>query len=216
MLQSCNLFGFLSVLIVTEQKGVTYMNKVLERSAAVLLLLAVSVCMFSGCAYKVKNEDKALKVYTCSTDNMFGLEKVVIFEDRVVVVLDKKAGGSLVSDEYYQGFPSSVILSNLTSYKATIDWDNSIKETAGKYVITTIFEYDENNKKDPEQDVEVIGVCVQDQEIAFNDGNLHLYYSVPGGECSMDYWQDYDLASGTWSEVSSEKILWPLEAGAEE
>ena len=38
----------------------------------------------------VEGEKDALKVYSCPGDNMLGLEKMVIFKDRVVTVFDKK------------------------------------------------------------------------------------------------------------------------------
>ena len=39
--------------------------------------------------YIIGNEDKAQKVITCSHRNLFGIEKVVLFEDRVAAVFDK-------------------------------------------------------------------------------------------------------------------------------
>ena len=182
---------------------------------AALLLVIMCVCMFSGCTYKVKNEDKALNVYTCSSDNQFGLEKVVVFEDRVIAVFDKKTCTIDLRELDYAKVPSSVHLTNLHVYKANADKDNCISEEFGKLVVTTVFEYDEADKFDPDKDVEVVGLRVLGREITFNDGNFRLFYSEMGGECEMDYWQDYDKENDRWSKVDSELILFPLETLAE-
>lgn len=189
-----------------------YMIKCLKRITVALLLLTIGICMLSGCTYKVKNEDKALNVYTCSSDNVFGLEKIVVFEDRVVTVLDKNKF-SLIPEDYYRGPISSAHLDNLRSYKSIIEDESSIKTVSGKIVVTTVFGYDEKNIMDPDKDVVVTGISIQDSEITFNDGNLHLSYSEMGGECEMVHWQDYDLSTGTWKRVEETMYYYPLETG---
>ena len=193
-------------------RGDVTMN--IKRTAAVLLLLMLCVCTFSGCAYKVRNEDKALHVYTCSFDNVFSLEKVVVFEDRVVTVFSKKNAINIRELDYAQ-VPSSVHLTNLYSSKSNVDKDNFIKEEFGKLVVTTLFEYDEADKIDPDKDIEIVGVTILGREITFNDGNFRLSYYELGGECEVDYWQDYDKTNDSWSEVESKLTLYPLETWAE-
>ncbi|MBP5654807.1 MAG: hypothetical protein J6X33_04780 [Clostridiales bacterium] len=62
----------------------------MKRIISVILVLLMSLTVVSCGEYKVKDEDKALSVYSCSKDNMLGLEKIVIFEDGVAVVMDKE------------------------------------------------------------------------------------------------------------------------------
>ncbi len=47
--------------------------------------------VLSSCGtYKADGEEQAVRTYTCPAGNMFGLEKAVVFEDRVIAVFDKK------------------------------------------------------------------------------------------------------------------------------
>ena len=49
------------------------------------LLAVASLVTLAGCKKKkslVENEKNAKEVIECPSDNMFGLEKVVVFEDR--------------------------------------------------------------------------------------------------------------------------------------
>ena len=52
-------------------------------------MAVITLFAFTSCEYKVENEDKAVKVYTCPADNMYGLEKIVVFEDGITMVFDK-------------------------------------------------------------------------------------------------------------------------------
>ena len=60
------------------------------RRITALLMAVVTLFAFTSCECKVENEDKALKVYTCPSDNMYGLEKIVVFEDGITMVFDKR------------------------------------------------------------------------------------------------------------------------------
>ena len=60
------------------------------RKVTALLMAVITLFAFTSCEYKVKNEGKAEKVYTCPSDNMYGLEKIVVFEDGITMVFDKR------------------------------------------------------------------------------------------------------------------------------
>ena len=49
-----------------------------------LMIMTILLFTMTSCgSYVVEGEENALAVYTCSSDNMCGLEKVVIFENKV-------------------------------------------------------------------------------------------------------------------------------------
>jgi hypothetical protein len=68
----------------------------------------------------------------------------------------------------------------------------------------------EANKFDPNEDIEVIGFSVLGREVTFNDGDIKLFYSIAGGECFDDYWQEYSDSTGKWGEIQHETVEWPL------
>ena len=143
---------------------------------------------------------------------MFGFEKAVVFEDGVVAVFDKRISdgseyGNMSYDQDREKFPADANCSNLSRYKIS---ESRVEEKNGKYVVTMKFEYDEANKFDPNEDIEVIGFNVLGREVTFNDGDIKLYYSIAGGECFDDYWQEYSDSTGKWGEIQHETVEWPL------
>lgn len=176
----------------------------------ILWLLVVCTLSFAGC--KV-GKSEALNVYTCPKDNMFGLEKVEVNENNIVVTFDRKINDESLYGECKRGvnskenFVSLADLSNLGSYRS---YDTSIVVKGGKYISTTYFEYDEAKKFDPALEVEVVGVKVLDQVITFSGGDLELMYTMQGGECFDDFYQTYHQADKTWGEIEHEFTAWPL------
>ena len=179
------------------------------------VLIVFNVCMLMACGksdYKVENEQNAQTVYTCSNDNMLGLEKVVVFQDRVIAVFDKdkcdnSQFGGLEGGVGSDKKNTSVKLTNLMKYKTK---KSTIIIDGNKYIATTEFEYEDEDKVDPDADVEVEGVYVMERSIEFNNGNIRLFCSIPGGDCFDDYWQDYDKSSNKWGEIGHELVGWPL------
>ena len=62
--------------------------------AALLMITALFTLASCGSTYKVEGEKEALKVYSCSCNNMLGLEKIVS-ESSVRRALKKCAPGTL-------------------------------------------------------------------------------------------------------------------------
>lgn len=164
-------------------------------------------------AVSVQNDSDT--VYTVSGNNMFGLEKLTVCSDRVIAVFDKKRfdddelelAGLKDADEAGKTI-AYVGLSNLSTYKNT---ESYYEEDDGKYVVTAIFSYDEKNKEAPEQDVTVISLNVLDRRISLSKEQIEVYYEIYGGECIVIYSQDYDDATGKWSDVSENTVITPLE-----
>ena len=168
--------------------------------------IIICICAFTGCPY-IKGEADANAVYTCSKDNMFGLEKVVVMDDSVVVVFDMWTSdnskyGRLEDEDNEEIYPLNVYLEDSEN---THDVTRTVKAEFGKIIVTF-------NIKDVEADesLKITGVNIQGRVISFNDGNLSLYYKQWGGECSNDYYQDYDQDAKCWSEIREEFILYPM------
>lgn len=175
---------------------------------SLIFILALSACGED----KVDGEEQAVRIYTCPAENMFGLEKVVVFEDRVTAVFDKGISDkseyiSLSYNQEKNEISAGANLSNLSQYRNPL---STIEEKDGKYIVTMVFEYDEDNKFDPDKDIEVTGFNVLGGSVDFNDGNLKLLYSIQGGECFDDFWQDYSDNTGKWGEIQHETVCWPM------
>jgi hypothetical protein len=163
-------------------------------------------------AVNVQNDSDT--VYTVSGKNMFGLEKLTISNDRVIAVFDKKK----FDDELpLTGLKEAtdagkaiayVGLGNLSTYKNT---ESYYEEAGGKYVVTAIFSYEESDKISPDLDVTAGSLNVLGRRIVFTGEKIEAYYEISGGECVVVCSQTYDDATGKWSDVSEDTVLFPLE-----
>ena len=193
-------------MVTAELKNNEQRKKTMKRLWLGIVIVMSVICVFalSSCGTnKIKNEEQAVKTYTCPADNMFGLEKVAVFEDSMVAVFDKE----LSYDETRTKLPAYANLSNLST-SGTSGSNFEIKN--GKTFVTITFKYDEANKLDPDKDIEVTGFSVLGMQVTLNDGDIELYYSVEGGECFDDYYQTYSQSSGKWRETEHELVLWPM------
>ncbi len=176
------------------------------------------MCVVTACSageYKVQNEENAIVVYECSDNNMLGLEKTVVFEDKVFIIFDKK-----INDRYKYGHLANVLdhgidrafgyvsLSNVSGSCTGVD---SIDIVDGRYVVTLSYSY-EKYIVDPNEPCEVVGAGVSDADIRFNNGDLELSYSLSGGECEEVFVQTYNKKTAKWSAVEKEQYLFPLES----
>ena len=169
------------------------MNTILRKLTVVLAVIALGTCALAGCASV--DETGAKNVYKCSKDNIFVLKKVVLYEDKAVVVFDKYAGDvAQFGIDYTDDFTATV--------KADGEWcdvtDKVMQDTLTEYIVTVAFE--------PADTVEII--TVQGRYITINGGDFELSYLEWGGECSMEFTQSFD---GEWSEMKCNTTLYPLE-----
>ena len=172
------------------------MNTILRKLTVALAIIAISACALAGCASV--DETGAKNVYKCSKDNIFGLKKVVLYEDKAVVVFDKFAGDDAqFGIDYMDDFTATVM--------ADGEWcdvtDKTMQDTLTEYIVTVAFE--------PADTVEIISV--QGRYITINGGDFELSYQEWGGECSMEFTQKYDSDDGKWSEMKCNTTLYPLE-----
>ncbi len=178
----------------------------------VVILSGICVLILSSCGtYHVDNEKQSIKTYTCPNDNMFGLEKIVVFEKGVVAVFDKEISdgseyGGMSYDKDREKYPAWANYKNVSTSRIT---ESRIDVKKNKYVVTMMFDYDETDKFDPDESVTITGFTVLDMEVTFNDGDLELFYSAGGYDCFEDYRQIYSQGSGKWGDIEYELVPWP-------
>ena len=179
----------------------------------VIILSCICLFVLSSCGtYRVENEEQSIKTYICPNDNMFGLEKVVVFEKSVVAVFDKEICdrsdyGSMSYDEERVKYPAYANYMNVSTSMIT---ESTIDIKNGKYVVSMSFEYDEADKFNPDEDVEITGFNVLGKRVTFYDGDIELFYSIEGGGSFDDFRQVYSQSSGKWGDIENELVSWPL------
>ena len=182
-------------------------------SGFAIIVTALSVFVITSCGTNIiNNEEQGIKTYTCPNDNMFGFEKAVVFEDGVVAVFDKgicdsSDFGGMSYDKDRVKFPAYADYTNLSKSRIS---ESFIEEKKGKYVATMKFEYDEADKFDPDEDINITGFVVLGKQVTFNEGDIELFYTIEGGECFDDYRQVYSQSSGKWRDIKNELVAWPL------
>ena len=192
------------------------------------LLAAVALFSFSSCKKSEPvvetvdiaeeiNEDAAHEVIECPNDNMIGLEKIVIFEDHVVVVLDKQICDDLEYDknkwvgnaydytlEKYLDEEDPKFRVHFTNFRSTSS--SSIEVINDKYVVTVALDNNEYNKYDPNEDFEIRGVRIGDFAIEFDEEKVELEYIATGCDIMCFYTQVYDRSAKTWGSVDERVV----------
>lgn len=154
--------------------------------------------------YIIGNEDKAQKVITCSHRNLFGIEKVVLFEDRVAAVFDKNTcdkcgcfivqGNDAIKNIWFN-------FNNLSGIEAQFN----ISEDQGKYILDAACQYEESDLIDPDREVKITGFGIKGvKESIYVDilaGDLEIGFSEENHDTHKMY---YDASEKTWSEVTTE------------
>lgn len=153
--------------------------------------------------YTVDNEDKAQKMISCSHKNMFGLEKIVFFGERLVAVFDKdmntKNGGFLGGNDAVRYIFFS--FNNLSPAET----DFNIRNDGNKYILEAVCRYEESDLIDPEREVKITRIYIKGESDSMNidiyadDLEIDLYKA--NGDSHS---QSYDSAGKEWSDVRSE------------
>jgi len=154
--------------------------------------------------YIIGNEDKAQKVITCSHRNLFGIEKVVLFENRVVAVFDKNTCdkcGCFIGQGNDAIQYIWVSFNNLSGIEAQFN----ISEDQGKYILDAACQYEESDLIDPNREVKITGFGIKGvKESIYVDilaGDLGIGFSEENHDTHKMY---YDASEKTWSEVTTE------------
>ena len=153
--------------------------------------------------YIIGNEDKAQKVITCSHRNLFGIEKIVLFEDRVVAVFDKNTCdkcGCFIGQGNDAIQYIWVSFNNLSGIEAQFN----ITEDQGKYILDAACQYEESDLIDPNREVKITGFGIRGvKESIYADilaGDLEINFSEENHDTHTMY---YDASEKTWSDVTT-------------
>ncbi len=146
-------------------------------------------------------EDQAQRVLKFSHRNLFGLEKIVLFEDRLTAVFDKntndKSGGFLGKGNdgiQYMWFS----FNNLSAMETQFD----VSEEQDKYILNAVCHYEKSDLIDPSREVMIIRFYVKGEHDSMNiiicadDLELSLFK-----ENFDSHKQNYDASENKWSEV---------------
>jgi hypothetical protein len=140
---------------------------------------------------------------TCSHRNLFGIEKVVLFEDRVVAVFDKNTCdkcGCFIGQGNDAIQYIWVSFNNLSGIEAQFN----ITEDQGKYILDAACQYEESDLIDPNREVKITGFGIKGgKESIYVDilaGDLEIGFSEENHDTHTMY---YDASEKTWSEVTT-------------
>ena len=222
-------FASVSSIIVVGMKGradafVTEGLFMLKRVVAIMLA-TVSLAAFAGCRKSeitIENEENAKEVIECSNENMFGLEKIVIFEDRAVAVFeekicdgfeyDEKDGNDLSLKKYLDdddpGF--RLYVSNMVDIWPEKD-EGRIELKNGHYIVTIIFPNKESYKQDPNEDFVIRSLYIGGINIDFDADSIQLRYVARGCDIMWFYTQEFDREKGQWTHVDEEEVTYMTE-----
>ena len=186
-----------------------------------LIILTLICFVIAGCGDKdhppimIEGEEDARAVYGCPNNNMFGLEKVVLFDKSAVIVFDKtlcdkgrKYGGLLEAGEN-NTIKTYCSMHNVSAYTNF----GTIEERDGRYVVTAGVKYSDADLYDPEEDAFIEGVTVGQKSVYIKDGSFYLIYLENTSDDEMTFYtQEYDPASDTWGdiEISTAPVLDPV------
>jgi hypothetical protein len=172
------------------------------------ILVIISVFSFAACgSYKVEGEKNAINVYTCSDKNMLGLEKIVVFEDHIVAVFDRKApktAGYEIDFDKIMVAKSINASANVTnaSYQGSSKYD----ATAEIFIVTIYVSGPDGDTKviSPVQGRDVSYITIEDYTVTINGGNLRISRTDVTAEGSVLHYQDFNQVSKSWSKVNQQ------------
>lgn len=173
--------------------------------AALLMITALFTLASCGSTYKVEGEKEALKVYSCSCNNMLGLEKIAIFKNRVVTVFDKKTLDN--SRHAFQAkdiaktgkFNASAVLTGTVNYEC----NSGFYIDGSKYIVLSVFTFNSDNKIiDPALGITVDHIEIEGRNIYLKDGSFKLSYSETTPDAYMVYVQEYNAGTKKWSKIN--------------
>lgn len=175
-----------------------------------LITMIMMLALMTGCSaaeFKVEGEETAQKVYTYPNDNMFGLEKMVLFDDHAVAVfdIDKCDAGYVPIENLYKNNECRFTLFTENLKKGKI-MDGSLEKTQGRYILTARESFDEADRINTGLPVKVTGLSFGNGMITCKEEKTSLQYTLVDTEYTEIACQEFNNKTGTWSEIKSDNI----------
>ena len=173
-----------------------------------LILILVTTFSFSACgSYRVEGEKDAINVYTCSDKNMLGLEKIVVFEDHIVAVFDRKAPKTAGYEiDFDKVMRSNSINASVSVTNANYQGTSKYEGTAEVFVVTLYVSGPDGDIKiiNPVQGRALSNIAIEDYTITINSGNLRISRTDESPEGRILHYQDFNQVSKSWSKVNQQ------------
>jgi len=139
---------------------------------------------------------------------MLGLEKIVIFDDHIVAVFDRKApktnGYEIDIDKVIrsQSINASATLTNTNNYQGTSKYEVN----AEIFVLTIYVSGPDGDTKviSPVQGRDVSYITIEDYTVTINGGNLRISRTDNTPDGSVLHYQDFNQVSKSWSKVNQQ------------
>ena len=174
------------------------MRKVL--SVVLIFVMAIS---FAGCgsSYLVEDEKNAIKVYKCTNKNVLGIEKIAIFEDHVVAVINRTAPKSentinIENIVQKQSLNATTTLTGNETYQCSSKY-----ETNAEVFVVSMYLYSNSGDSKvirPEQGIDVSTISIDKYSVSMNGGYLKISFKDLAG--TLRY-QDYSPVTTNWSGI---------------
>ncbi|MCR4775586.1 MAG: YgdI/YgdR family lipoprotein [Saccharofermentans sp.] len=175
------------------------MKKIISVVLLLVMALSFAAC---GSSYLIEGEKDAIKSYKCTNKNMLGLNKIVIFEDRVVAVFDKAAPKSdhafdIQSIINGQLLNASAVLTGTSDYQSTSKY-----EVNGEVFVITIYLTNNGDTKvvKPEQGRDISKIVLNNYSVTMNGGYLKISHNVD----NKIFVQSYSPVTTSWSGIKEQ------------
>ena len=179
--------------------------------AIIAMLVSLAGCDNSN--IKIEGEEGPCDIYTYPSNNIFGLEKIVLFDGYAVGVFDvkKSDAGYVPIKELYKAGERRFIVS-LENLKKSKIADGSIEKVKGKYIITARGTYDEADKLDSSLPVRATGMHFGNGTIICDENQTKLQYTLVDSEYTEIVTQEYSVDTGKWGKVINQSYDEPAMA----
>ncbi|MCR4557995.1 MAG: hypothetical protein K5779_09260 [Saccharofermentans sp.] len=154
--------------------------------------------------YTVADEDKAQKVIRSPHNNLLGIEKIVLFENRATAVFDKKTNDKTTG--FLKGGNAGIqylwfSFNNLSPLETVYN----VSEDEDKYILEASCGYQKSDLIDPDREVKIVDLFVKGMDdsiyiaIYGDDLELNLY------KANYDTYTHYfDSAENKWNKVTAD------------
>lgn len=172
------------------------------RRAIAAILTVFMLFGFTSCGYKLDDEKDALGIIRCSRNNIYGLELIAVFEEKVVFVFDKRPNDvSMIKDisDYITSYTGNPYLRvDGTVYR---DAEIVINDKNDRCELTLLHGNYKEVDEESDKPFEYISLMMDEIDITYNDGKIELDRKEIGMDIIFHYNQTFDVSQKKWSAV---------------